>query len=603
MISFLIRTIFLLIFISINSIYSQVGVYLPDPDQLDSLDRHEHLFEQKFDDTGYYIYKNLIHLNFSGFGDIVKYSNDYQVFDFALLGRPQYLAESNMLPHQLKLSINNEILNQSANGMFNTRFLSADQMKLITKSDKTFSSFHNIAQLKPLEKNEKEPFTRVKFFEGDNRYTDLDIFFMRDIGNNVQLKLAGFNKGYAGTGINNEHTGVMYDTRLKIKINDKMRTEVFWNRNHERSGMGSTDAALDHNYKMDASRTGVRFSYFADSSSGDKMDAGFTSVVNRHKNSKKGIFNARQYSDDYKFFIAKDYSFRNNFLKALFEIDQQYIWGNVFADNFSQTLLSINLFDRFNLSAVHYYEAGIELQSLSDYDPIINSFLSWNYQADYNLFSKIEMHYAQRYPNPVESAVVYDVYSGNSNLTVESLWGFSLLHKWQLLDFLLLQGEAGFNLIKNEIRLNNNTFSNSKDRNWSYLKGESHLKVWQMIFSAGGRIISAKQHISPKQSAWGKLIFHGDLFDGTIILDVSTNLRWYSSHNQVNFEPGLNLFYTDNQKTEQQIVYGFKIVGTVGDAEIYFEMDNFLENEQEYIESFPSNIRVVRFGVNWILWN
>ena len=367
--------------------------------------------------------------------------------------------------------------------------------------------------------------------------------------------------------------------------------------------MALLDATLDYNYKMDASRTGVKFTYKFDSTAANKIDAGFGSVVNRHKNSKKDTFNVRQNSDDYNFYVSKDYSFGKNLLKALFSIDQQYIWGNAFPDNFSQTLISLNLFDRFRLSAFNYYEAGLELQTLTDYDPIINGFLSWNYQAYYNLFSKIKLHFSQRYPNPVESAVAYDIYAGNSNLKPESLMGFSLLQKWQLLDFLLLQAETGYNLIKNEIRLDNTGFSNAKDRDWLYLKGESHLKVWQLILSGGGRLISAEQHISPKQSLWGKLIFHGDLFGGVIVVDASTNVRWYSSQNQVHFEPGLNRFYTDNQKNADYVVYGFKLVGTVDDAEIYFEMDNFLENEHEFVKNYSSDIRVVRFGVNWILWN
>lgn len=606
MIPFLLRTIFLFLFISGKLIFPQVRAYLPDTDQLDSSDVSQNLLDQDFDDTRFYIFKNLIHTNFIGFADVAKFSNDYQVFDFAFIGRPQYLSAPNMLPHQLKFSLNNEILNQSANGMFNTRFLSADQINLLTGSDPTFTAYQYTSMVEPLEKNETEPYTRVKFFEGDNRYTDLDIYFVRDISDNMQLKLAGFNKGYGGTGYNNFHTGVMYDTQLKIKMSKNITSEIFWNRNHERSGMRPFDPGLktlDHKYYMDAGRAGIRFYFNQDSINNNQIETGFTSVVNRHRNFKKGTFSARQNSDDYKFYVSKNFNTKKNLFTALFSINQQYIWGNTFSDNFSQTLLSLNLFDRYDISPVSYFEGGFELQSLSDYNPIINSSLSWNYQAQSNLYSKMEVNISHRYPNPVESSIAYNSYSGNTNLEAEEMLGYSALQRWQILDFLLLQGEVGYNLIKNEIGLIDSSFINTKDRDWFYFKGESHLKIWKFILSSGGRAFSADQYLSPKKSLWGKLIFHGELFNGTIVVDASTNVRWYSRHDQVLFEQGLNRFYKGKGESASYSVYGFKLVGTVDDAEIFFEMDNFLENTHEFVKGYFLSSRVVRFGVNWIMWD
>lgn len=587
-----------MLIISIQPIYSQVDAYLPNPDQLDSLDNQKHLLEQPIDDTAYYIYRNLIHTNFAGFGDITKFSNDYQVFDFAFIGRPQYIAAPNLLPHQTKFILNNELLSPSTNGMFNTQFLSADQVKLISNAPQGFTSFQNTMNLAPLEISGDEPFTRVKFYEGDNRYTDLDIYFVRDIWNNARLKLAGFNKGYGGTGFNNGHVGVMYDTNLKIDLNEKLKSEIFWNRNHQRSGMGSRIFEQDHTYRADVSRSGIIFSYVPDSSSKDKMEAGFTSVVNRQRNAR-----IEQNSDDYNFYISKEFSGSNNYLSAIISVDRYNIWGNAFSDKFSQTLLSLNLSDQFLINPVNYYEAGVELQSLSDYIPILNSFLSWNFKAQPGLFSRMKVNFSQRYPTAVESSIEQDSYFGNTKLTPETMTGVSVLQKWQVLDFLLLQGEMGFNLIQNEIRLSNNSFINTKDRNWLFLSSEGHLKFGQMILSSGGRIISAKEHISAKQSAWGKLIFHGDLFDGTIVVDASTNIRWYSRHDQIQYDPALSRFYMGSGKNPSYMVYGFKIVGTVQDAEIFFEIDNFLENEQKVIENYDSDSKVVRFGVNWVLWD
>ena len=48
---------------------------------------------------------------------------------------------------------------------------------------------------------------------------------------------------------------------------------------------------------------------------------------------------------------------------------------------------------------------------------------------------------------------------------------------------------------------------------------------------------------------------------------------------------------------------GFKIVGTVSDAEIFMEMDNLLEQEITYINGYSRDLTRVRFGVNWIMWD
>ena len=251
------------------------------------------------DDTKFYIYKNHIRTNFGGFGQAIKFDMNHQLFDFMEMGRPQFIAPLNMFPHQAKFNLEDITLNEYANGMFNTRFLSADQTASMDYSVNPFAV--NSLVFNPLTLDEKEAYTRIKYYEGDQGYSDLDIFFSRNFGANAKIQLAGFNKGFPGYYYNSSHTGVAYNTKLDYRINEIFAWDFSWLRNHEISGMGLPTQPENFTYQADAELFGLRFYYKPDTTDLNKITLGLFSGYNYHRNrSKENSYSATQISDNYK---------------------------------------------------------------------------------------------------------------------------------------------------------------------------------------------------------------------------------------------------------------------------------------------------------------
>jgi len=100
---------------------------------------------------------------------------------------------------------------------------------------------------------------------------------------------------------------------------------------------------------------------------------------------------------------------------------------------------------------------------------------------------------------------------------------------------------------------------------------------------------------------WGQAAYH-DYWFNTILIDASINANWYSRHDAVSFNPILHRFVKSSGENPSYMLLDFKIVGTVSDAELFLEIDNLLKAEIKYIDGYYFDLRKVRFGVNWVLW-
>jgi hypothetical protein len=583
--------------------FSQISVYLPTIEDADSLLEDNELLRKPITDTKIYIYQNLINTSYSGFADLLKRENDFQIYDFLLFGRPQLIAPVNMLPHQTNFIKDNIYLNQTTSGLFNTRFLSPDQTHSLYYGSGKLTSVKNTFFIKPLERKNNQPFTRVKFYEGDARFSDLDIHFTREIYEGVHLKLAGFNRGFPGS--NRLSNSVMYDTRLKFKLNEKTTSIISWERNHDRSTLFPADTTVNSFINGgDLTKTGLRFIYKEDTIKTDNIEVGLVSVNNRHINySRVNNFNAAQKSDDYSFYISQNVSTPQHSINGIFSIRNNYIWGNAFDKKFSQAVFTFNINDQWKYTYNQYFEAGGEIQFQQDYDPLFNGSFSWNYLAATNHFSRIEAAYFNRFPSPLESSISYNGLSGNADLTPERHLSLTLLQRWQLLDFLFLQGKAGVHRIYDEIIFNGNEFLNAAERDWMFISGEGGFRFWNLLLSGGGRIVDAETNISPGQSAWSALTYHGPVFDGIIVLDITVDFKWNGVRDRIYYNPFIHRFYQGSGQNPSYSSLGVKFVGTVSDAEIFLEMENLMQERQENIYGYIIDSRKVRFGVNWELWD
>ncbi|KAA3612520.1 MAG: hypothetical protein D8M58_20365 [Calditrichaeota bacterium] len=553
-------------------------------------------------DDSYFKHKDLINTNFGGFSNVMRTNESIQVFDFMEPGQPRFVAPINMFPHQAANIVDGFSRNEYTNGMFNTRYISLDQVESIRhRTNQAFpqpQSFN--AKLRRVQ--EEDAFTRLKFYEGDFNYTDLDILFARNYTDNLRIGLAGFNKGYGGSSaLNNSHTGVAYDTYAIYQIDKSTRSEFTWRLNRERSGVHKRGFASNFSYAGFGNTFGMRFIFDADSLSGDKATIGVLANSSRHGNrSKADSFEVKQHSDDYTVYLAKDFSTAGNKFSTRFAVENHRIWGNAFDNGFSETRFSLNLSDKFIISEKSWLEAAVELEQLNDFDPNLNlSFSSTVFYSSF--FSRLSAVYSNRYPTPVERRFSYESFEGNDNLKTETFADISFIQGWKPVSFLSFKSAMGASVIGNEVLFTGTTFQNKKDRSWGYLTAKGGINFWRLYLSAGGHILAADQTFSAKQMFWGQLSYH-DYWFNTVMIDATANLNWYSQHDAVYYNPILNRFYGGAGENPSYSTMAFKIVGTVSDAEIFLEMDNFLNTEVQFIEGYKNDLWKVRFGVNWVLW-
>ena len=561
----------------------------------------------------YYHFNKLINTNFDGFADVMRNNEKIQIFDFMEPGQPRFIAPLNMFPHQAANFVDGIERNEYTNGMFNTRFISLDHTESLTRLYP--DGYYKGRSIRPQSVNahlrrveEEDAYTRLKFYEGDFNYTDLDILFARKYTDNLRIGLAGFNKGYNGTSdgsgfvLNNAHTGVSYNAFAIYQINKSTQSEFTFRLNHERSGVHKRGQASNFTYSGNGSTYRLRFIFDVDTLSDNKVVLGFIANNSRHKNrSRADSFEVKQRSDDYKVFLSKDFSTARNKLTVTFNLDNHRIWGNAFDNSFSDTRFSLNLSNKFALNKKAWLNAGLDVEQLNDFDPNFNVSLSSGYYYT-NFFSGLNVLYSDRYPNPVERAFLFGSYKGNANLKSETFIDFSFTQRWRPADNLFFESRLGTSVIKNEVLFNGSSFYNRTDRTWNYVTGQAGFDFWKLKLSGGGHLLAANKAVSARQMLWGRLAYH-DYWFNTILIDATANMNWYSRHDAVFYNPLLNRFYSGSGENASYMVFNFKIVGTVSDAEIFIEMDNLFKTKVQFIEGYFNELGKVRFGVNWILWD
>ncbi len=575
---------------------------MPDSTQSDSTvsKKENNVFGAE---KNYHSFNDLINTTFNGFSDVFRRDATVQVFDFMDLGQPRFVAPINMFPHQAGSVVDGVTRNEYSNGMFNTRHISLDQVESIKERSMAGTSSPQSFYATQRKVAGDDAYTRLKFYEGDFNYTDLDILFARKYTENLRIGLAGFNKGYDGFAtINNAHTSVNYNAYMDYQINKTTRAEFNFRLNHERSGVHKNGQASNFSYAGDGDTYGLRFIFSTDTLSGDDVVLGFRVNNARHKNrSRADSFRVEQNSQDYGIYLSKDFSTGKNRVKATFNINNYQVWGNAFNNDFSDTRFSVNLDDRYMLNKKSRLAATVKIEQLNNFDPNISASVASDFRYA-TLSTRLKALYSRRYPNPVERAFSYGPFRGKANLNSETFVDLSFLQSWQLNSLLYLETELGYNQIRDEIVLINDQFANGANRDWGYLSAKANLDFWRIKLSAGGHLLAADQTVSARQSFWGQASYH-DYWFNTILIDATANLNWYSRHDAVYYNPILNRFYSGAGENASYMVLGFKIVGTVSDAELFLEMNNLLKTEMQFIEGYYNDLRKVRFGVNWVLWD
>jgi hypothetical protein len=214
----------------------------------------------------------------------------------------------------------------------------------------------------------------------------------------------------------------------------------------------------------------------------------------------------------------------------------------------------------------------------------------------------LEFSRSARYPNIVDRYFDFDSLYGNPDLGAENALG---IHAGYLYDRSVWHFglEGGYGRIENEIRWDGSRFGNYSTRDFSYAGLRAGFEFWKVKISGGGQYTFSEILLSPQAGGWGKLHFHDRWLGGALIVDGYLMLHYYDSHRNLRYEPRLERFYFTGGDNKPYSLLNWKVVGTIQEAEIFFEMDNSTASVFEVVDRYQEFYIRWRFGINWILWD
>ncbi|MEJ2543510.1 MAG: hypothetical protein P8Y99_05535 [Calditrichaceae bacterium] len=550
----------------------------------------------------YYQFDDLITINYTGLADIFRHKPEFQMYNFMWPGFPRFIGYNNLLPHQTDIYLNGFVLNDPMHGMFNTHMISLDGLREV--DDDIGISMYGYGKGINLKTKSMssldEPYSRVMFRQGDDRYTDLDIDFSRKLSENISVNLGGINKIYFG----GQNYAFQYRAGLFYRITNKIFSHTTINIDREKLTIYNESAYPEYYYfefRHDYNNS-IYYITNPDSSEYWRLDAGYTRIRRRNESDFDSVttFYNRRRVDQIKFGIDRIQNLGKFKLHAAFSAYQNKFWGSSFASKLTD--------NGMNAQIQVYYPMlkwlGIKTKIGSGY--LYNQDISWSPAIHLNMnfddiWFNISGNRAQRFPYRNERSIYFQKYRGNDNLDLETLQSYSAEAGYVPFSNLSVGAKISTNIISNEILMDSTSFYNGPDRSFNSIELNSKYSLYWFTLELAGNINDANINLSPKKSFSGQLKYRDTWLKGAVIIDAVGSFHWYDSHNNLYYNPIVERIYWDNNKTESYYYFSYKIAATVKSAQLYMAMDNPMSNDYSYITGYPETIRRVRFGVNWVL--
>jgi len=140
-------------------------------------------------------------------------------------------------------------------------------------------------------------------------------------------------------------------------------------------------------------------------------------------------------------------------------------------------------------------------------------------------------------------------------------------------------------------------------RYFYFFSGEGSLTFWKFTMALGGQYTLADVHLTPAESAWGRLHFHDSFLNGALIVDAYGTAFYQGRHLDIMYQPRLDRFFTGTGYTDAFVTLNWKIVATIQTAQVFLEMENALSKDYQIVFGYLNYLRILRFGLNWVLWD
>jgi len=575
----------------------------------------ENRLSSKNDSSRYEIFRlaDEIKLIYTDMSDIFRNQPLWFDFDLKESGRPAYISMINTYPHQTPFFYGGILMNDQLQGQYNSQFIPLNFIQF-AETDIAAGNLRGFglgtgAQISITSPSIhfRRPWTKIVYKQGSYGYSDVDISFQLPISSTFSFQLGGLRKLYDGaiafSGLDAENyraeftwqyspalyiRGQLFLDRSKVGLTSfDERQEIVSPKNDEHRD----DYFLDITWLPDDS-TGQRLHLLIYHTWYARKFSDFLSTYTFETKSKRyGI------DGNYNFFLGSG----ELLLGAGILLPQ--IFGDPFKDQ--PSIPSFNTYAKMQIPFSDRMKlvAKAQLLYMKDFDPDIIPSLGMEYHIASDQQVSLNATYGHRFPNATERFFDFDSLYGNKNLEPERYLTFHGQYRVYKLNRWHLQLDGGYHRIEKEIVWSDSIFQNSRTRDFIFFGLEGSVNIWKFDFALGGQYTMADMHLTPKTSIWGQAHFHDDLLSGALILDAYGTVYYYDRHQDINYQPRLDRFYAGPGQTDAFYALNWKIVATVQTARIFFEMDNALSEEYQFVSGYKEFFRRFRLGVNWLLWD
>jgi len=534
-------------------------------------------------------------------------------FDLAEAGRMAYISTTNLYPHQLSFYYNNILMNDFMQGMFNAQFMPLNYIQT-AETDLNQGNIRNYAignssQINVTSNSEQfqEPWTKILYKQGSYGYSDLDVSLAVPFSPTFAMQLGGTNRYFDGTIPDAGFRGVNYRGEFTWQYSPEIyiRTQLFLNRN--KAGLTAFDFSqkiLSANNEENRDDIFADVTWLQDDSTGQRLH-----VLLYHS------FYGRKLRDNYSDYTIESKSVRYgidanyNIFLAGSEIllGAGVLYPKVFGDPFPETFIfpSYNVYGRWRLplSGSLMLKADAQALKVKDYKPLLMPSAGLDYNFTDKQFASFEVSAGQRLPNATERFWDFDTLYGKEDLDPEKYFSASLRYHYKYPKLWHLDLKAGYHRIDDEIVWLSPQFKNAGSRDFYFFSAGGSFTLWKFTLGLGGQYTLADINLTPAESAWGRLHFHDSYLNGALIVDAYGSAFYQGRHQNIMYQPRLDRFYPGVGNTDAFVSVEWKIVATIQTAQIFIEMENALSTDYQIVFGYLNYLRLLRFGINWVLWD
>jgi len=554
-------------------------------------------------------HKSLIYTDFS---DIFRRSPLWFKYDLRENGRPAYVAGINLFPQQTAFYYNGLFMNDPIHGMYNLQFIPLPFIRS-TEADLSGPTGGNLGMahgarvnIVPNSRESDTPWTRIVYKQGRFGYSALDISFVQSFSKTFAIQLGGYNNLYDGTLITANHDAQNFRGEFIWQYTPDFyaKGQFFFNRQKIGLATYETEGTVLNPFQKEN-----RDDYFLDLTwhpDPDHLTRLHTMIYYTTSDKELRADEGVNYAINSNF---RNYGFDANFA---FQYDDweilagggarlPVVFGNAYTETYRPVLS--NLYGSFRLPLIE----GAAVQ----FEGVLTKHRSFTVQPGFSAMLDIKisdhrldlkMSRSSRYPNVVDMYFNFDSLFGNPDLGVEKTL---IIHGGYQYDTAVWQlgVEGGYNRISDEIRWDGSRFGNFSSRDYFYAGLHAGFGFWKIDLSGGGQYTIGDILLSPRGSAWGVLHFHDRWLKGALIVDGYLEIDYYDKHRNLRYEPRLERFYfTDGNNTAYSLL-NWKILATIQEAQIFFEMNNALSQQYEVINGYDEFYYRFRLGINWEFWD